>query len=174
MRKETPLWGRSCGCTHMNQVSGLGLYTVPQLCWTVLPALMPGNASVFFLALLQVNSVEQTLILIVFLKNIELHSWYFIVGCIFNSKKPLDARIFVRCHCAQGVVHIFCMAVSQTSCVKGKWIFRKAQCPYVDVCVSLQAEMKAWKWLCICSYHMHSWHSGILSHQVGMDFQNPG
>lgn len=30
---------------------------------------MAGNASLFFLALLQVNSVEQTLILIVFLKG---------------------------------------------------------------------------------------------------------
>lgn len=73
----------------MNQVSGLGLYTVLQLCWTVLPALMPGNARLFFLALLQMNSVEQTHIWIVFLKNIELHTWYFIVGCIFYSKNKI-------------------------------------------------------------------------------------
>lgn len=90
MKRETPLWGRSCRCAHMNQVSGLGLYTVLQLCWTVLPALMPGNARLFFLALLQVNSGELTLIWIVFLKNVELHTWYFIVGSIFCSKNPLS------------------------------------------------------------------------------------
>lgn len=157
----------------MNQVSGLSLYTVLQLCWTVLPALIPGNARLFFLAPLQVNSVEQTLTFIVFLKNIELYSWYFIVSCIFLiAQKPL-MPVFVRCHCDQGLVPIFYMAVSQTSRVKGKQYLGKLSAR-VCVCVSLQAQMRAWKWQCICSYHMHSWHLGILSLQVGMDFQSPG
>lgn len=75
----------------MNQISELGMYTVLHLCWTALPALMAGNARLFFLALLQLNSVKHTLILIVFFKILE-HILYILLSTAFLIvKKTLNA-----------------------------------------------------------------------------------
>lgn len=67
----------------MNQISGLGLYTVLQLCWTALPALMAGNARLFLLAG-QLHRTDSY-----FDSNIKTHTLYFIDNCIFIEKYPL-------------------------------------------------------------------------------------
>lgn len=85
-----------CRCAQVNQVSGLGLHTVLQLCWAALPALVAVNTRLFFLVLLQMNSVEQTLILTAFLKILK-HILYILLSVAFLwEKNPLTAQVYIR------------------------------------------------------------------------------